>query len=454
MKSANQPEKKPGKRQLKPPCIMKRRVLIISYYWPPSGGAGVQRWLKFVKYLRAFGWEPVVYIPENPEYPAIDESLAKDIPDGIEILKTPIWEPYSFYKKLIGAGKGERINAGFLSEKKRPGLPEQFSIWLRGNFFIPDARKFWIRPSVRYLSNYLKMHPVDAIVSTGPPHSMHMIALGVKKQTGLPWLADFRDPWTNIDFYHELMLTALADKKHHKQELSVLTQADEVVVISNSMKSDFIAIHDREYSVITNGYDEDDVLTENVEIDKKFTISHIGTMVKTRNPEILWKVLNAEAEKSQDFASNLEIKLVGSVDYSVSASIENAGLGKFVNKVSYLPHNEVIRVQQQSQVLLLLINETPNAKVILPGKFFEYMATHRPILCIGPSDGDAAQVITKTKSGYIVEKDDITGMHQAIRQLYANYRAGNTKVSSLGIERFSRRQLTADLAERLNHICR
>jgi len=433
---------------------MKRRVLIISYYWPPSGGAGVQRWLKFVKYLRAFGWEPVVYIPENPEYPAIDESLAKDIPDGIEILKTPIWEPYSFYKKLIGAGKGERINAGFLSEKKRPGLPEQFSIWLRGNFFIPDARKFWIRPSVRYLSNYLKMHPVDAIVSTGPPHSMHMIALGVKKKTGLPWLADFRDPWTNIDFYHELMLTTLADKKHHKQELSVLTQADEVVVISNSMKSDFIAIHDREYSVITNGYDEDDVLTENIVIDKKFTISHIGTMVKTRNPEILWKVLNAEAENSQDFASNLEIKLVGSVDYSVSASIENAGLGKFVNKVSYLPHNEVIRVQQQSQVLLLLINETPNAKVILPGKFFEYMATHRPILCIGPADGDAARVISETKSGYVVENSDVKAMQQAIRQLYANFKSGNSVVDSRGIEKFSRKQLTARLAERLDIISR
>ncbi|NTW26696.1 MAG: glycosyltransferase family 4 protein, partial [Lentimicrobium sp.] len=189
---------------------MRRRVLIISYYWPPSGGAGVQRWLKFVKYLRESGWEPVVYVPENPEYPAIDESLAKDIPDGIEIIKTPIWEPYSFYKKLIGAGKGERINAGFLSEKKRPGLTEQFSIWLRGNFFIPDARKFWIRPSISFLTRYLEKHPVDAIVSTGPPHSMHMIALGVKKRTGLPWLADFRDPWTNIDFYHELMLTTWA----------------------------------------------------------------------------------------------------------------------------------------------------------------------------------------------------------------------------------------------------
>jgi glycosyltransferase involved in cell wall biosynthesis len=433
---------------------MKRRVLIISYYWPPSGGAGVQRWLKFVKYLRAFGWEPVIYTPENPEFPAIDESLAKDIPEGIEIVRTPIWEPYTFYKKLIGAGKNERINAGFLSEKKRPGLAEKFSIWLRGNFFIPDARKFWIKPSVRFLVKYLEKNPVEAIVSTGPPHSMHMIALGVKKKTGLPWLADFRDPWTNIDFYHELMLTGWADKKHHNQEMSVLREADEVVVISRSMRSDFLKIHNRDYSVITNGYDEDDVLVTGIEPDQKFTISHIGTMVKSRNPEALWKALKNEETENPGFAENLEIKLVGSVDYSVSESIERAGLGQYVNKVSYLPHNEVVKVQQQSQVLLLLINDTPNANVILPGKFFEYMASLRPILCIGPKDGDAAQVIADTNSGYIVDKDDVAGIQQTIKQLYARYKTGKTKMESKGIDRYSRRQLTADLSERLNYICR
>ena len=433
---------------------MKRRVLIISYYWPPSGGAGVQRWLKFVKYLRAFGWEPVIYTPENPEFPSLDKSLAKDIPEGIEIVRTPIWEPYSFYKKLIGAGKNERINAGFLSEKKRPGFAEKFSIWLRGNFFIPDARKFWIKPSVRFLLKYLEKNPVDAIVSTGPPHSMHMIALGLKKKTGLPWLADFRDPWTNIDFYHELMLTGWADKKHHNQEMSVLQQADELVVISRSMKSDFLKIHNRDYSVITNGYDEEDVLASGIEPDQKFTISHIGTMVKTRNPEALWQALKAEVTENPEFAKNLEIKLVGSVDYTVGESLEKAGLSQYVNKVSYLPHNEVVKVQQQSQVLLLLINDTPNAKVILPGKFFEYMASRRPILCIGPKDGDAAQVIADTNSGYIVDKDDAAGIQQTLKQLFAHYKTGNTKMESKGIDRYSRQQLTADLVERLNYICR
>ena len=429
-----------------------RKVLIITYYWPPSGGAGVQRWLKFVKYLRNFGWEPVVYTPENPEYPAIDNSLLKDIPQGIEIVRTPIWEPYSFYKKLVGAKKNERINAGFLSEKKRPGLAERFSIWLRGNFFIPDARKFWIKPSIKFLVKYLKHHPVDAIVSTGPPHSMHMIALGVKKRTGLPWLADFRDPWTNIDFYHELMLSSWADRKHHKQEMSVLKKADEVVVISNSMKTDFLKLLKRDYSVITNGYDQDDIAGVDARIDERFSVAHIGTMVKTRNPLLLWEVLSEEVLKDTDFANDLEIKLVGSVDYSVTESIEAAGLGNYVNKISYVPHNEVVKIQQQSQVLLLLINDTPNAKVILPGKFFEYMAARRPILCIGPRDGDAAEVILETNAGYVSEKDDKESIRKAINELYSRFRTGKNIVDSKGIARFSRESLTGRMAERLSVI--
>lgn len=428
------------------------KVLIISYYWPPSGGAGVQRWLKFVKYLRSFGWEPVIYTPENPEYPSIDESLAKDIPEGIEVVKIPIWEPYQFYKKLIGAGKNERINAGFLSEKKRPGLAERFSIWLRGNFFIPDARKFWIKPSVKFLTNYLKIHPVDALISTGPPHSMHMIALGVKRNTGLPWLADFRDPWTNIDFYHELMLSKWADRKHHRQELSVLKAADEVVVISNSMKADFLKIYDRGYTVITNGFDNEDIADVEVSLDTKFSIAHIGTMVKTRNPEALWEAINKIAHETPGFRENFEIKLVGSVDFSVMDSIAKAGLSEFVNRIAYLPHNEVVKVQQQSQVLLLLINDSPNAKVILPGKFFEYMAAKRPILCIGPKDGDAAKVIAETGSGYVFEKEDVEGIRQTILLLYNQYKAGHLKIDSQNIEQFSRKALTGKMSLRLDAI--
>ena len=183
-----------------------KKVLIITYYWPPSGGAGVQRWLKFAKYLSDFGWEPIIYTVENGEYPVLDYDLLDEVPKGITVLKTPIWEPYSIYKKFTGRKKEDKINSGFLSEKKNPKLLEKLSIWIRGNLFIPDARKFWIKPSVNFLTNYLIDNPVDIVVSSGPPHSSHIIALKLKEKNKLPWLADFRDPWTNIYYYKELLL--------------------------------------------------------------------------------------------------------------------------------------------------------------------------------------------------------------------------------------------------------
>jgi hypothetical protein len=200
-----------------------KKVLILTYYWPPSGGAGVQRWLKFVKYLRNFGWEPVVYTALNGEMPVIDLSLEKDVPKDITILKTKIWEPYSIYKTFIGRKKDEKINASFLSETKKKSFAEKISVWIRGNYFIPDARKYWIKPSIKYLTDYLNKNKIDVIISTGPPHSMHLIALGLKQHfPNIKWMADFRDPWTNIDFYSELMLSESADRKHKDLELNFL----------------------------------------------------------------------------------------------------------------------------------------------------------------------------------------------------------------------------------------
>ena len=236
-----------------------KKVLIITYYWPPGGGAGVQRWLKFVKYLSHYGWQPVVYTPENGEMPVDDNSLQKDIPPGTRVIRRKIWEPYSLYKLFIGAGTGEKINTGFLTERKKPGLAERISVWLRGNIFIPDARRFWIKPSVNFLEGYLKKEPVDVIVSTGPPHSMHLIARKISKKRNIPWIADFRDPWTNIDYYQDLMLTGYADRKHHKLEHQVVTHADRVVVVGNTMKEEFEAAYNRKIDVITNGYDSEDV---------------------------------------------------------------------------------------------------------------------------------------------------------------------------------------------------
>ena len=429
----------------------KRKVLIITYYWPPSGGAGVQRWLKFSKYLRDFGWEPVIYTPENPEAPAIDTSLESDIPEGITIIKRPITEPYTAYKRFVGMKPGEKVNAGFLQEKEKPGLTEGFAIWLRGNFFIPDARKFWIKPSSKFLIKYLKDNPVDAIVSTGPPHSMHLITLNIHKKLNIPWLADFRDPWTGIDFYHQLKLTSLADRLHHKLEKKVLTSATAVTVVSQDMANEFNVIVKRDYKLVTNGYDEDDISPLQIDqLDLKFSISHIGSINVSRNPLKLWKVLSEMVKENSGFANVLQIKLVGKVDIAVLKSLENNGLTPYLSLIEYMPHREVMREIQKSQVLLLLINNTPNAKGILTGKIFEYLGSGRPILSIGPEDGDAAAILKDSNAGQTAGYQNETGMNHILADYFNKFTEKRLESNTGNRLKYSRKELTGEIARILN----
>lgn len=444
-----------------------KKVLIITYYWPPSGGAGVQRWLKFTKYLREFGWEPVIYTPENPESPNNDSSLGKDIPKDLKVIKTKIWEPYTFYKVFIGQKKDQKINAAFLTESKKPKKFEKIAVWIRGNFFIPDARKFWVKPSIRFLSGYLKKNPVDAVISTGPPHSMHLIALGLKKKLNVPWLADFRDPWTNIDFYSKLMLTSFADRKHKQLELEVLNKADVVTCVGKTWLDELqeiwrkkkgslgkaeANIHNSKFRFISNGYDPDDYSGEKVESDKKFSIVYVGTLDKSRNPGILWKTLSGIVNKNTSFANDLQIKLVGKTDIAVTVDIEKNGLLPYMEKIPYLTHEEVTQVQKKSQVLLLLINNTPNAMGITTGKLFEYLAAERPILCIGPKGGDADKILTQTNGGLISGYEDSQSLEANILYFYNKYKIGNLSSESVDIEKYSRKALTGEVAKVLNEI--
>ncbi len=431
----------------------RKKVLIITYYWFPAGGSGVQRFMKFVKYLRAFGWEPIIYTAKDAEYPVLDQSMEKDIPENLEVIRTKIREPYSFYKFFVGQKQSEKMNPAFFTEKKKNSFAENISVWIRGNFFIPDARMFWIKPSVNYLEKYLKENKVEAIISTGPPHSVHRIALQLHRKLNIPWLADFRDPWTSIDFYHELKLTRRADAKHHHMEAEVLKEADAVTVIGYTMGEEMKKLVNRNYDVITNGFDnEDSMPTGSVQFDKKFSIAHIGTMVRARNAPELWSALKDLLIEIPELKNDLEIKLVGKVDLNVKNSLDEYGLTPYTNFVSYLQHNEVIKIQASSQVLLLMVNRTPTAKGIITGKVFEYLASGRPIVCIGPYDGDAARVLKEAHTGFMVGFDETGKMKTVIRDLYAQYKTGTLKASMGNIELFSRKNLTGQLANILDRI--
>ncbi len=412
------------------------------------------RWAKTTKYIAHFGWTPIVYTPSNGEVGVHDDSLLKEIPSSTIVVKTPIWEPYNLYKIFLGRKKKDKVYSGFINEKKRASLAQRISVFIRGNFFIPDARMFWIKPSVKFLKKYLAENPVDAIISTGPPHSMHLIAEKVHQATGIPWIADFRDPWTNIDFYNDLQLTSWADKKHHKLELKVLNKASKVVTVTWRSREEFKELCGRQdIEVIPNGFDEADFPVElRGPLDKDFTIVHIGSMNKDRNPEVLWNAVQKALEESLDLKDKLKIRLVGPIDFSVRSSVEQFGLQAFTEFVEFIPHDEAVRLQQQAQINLLVINNSPNARTIIPGKLYEYLGSGRPLLAIGPKDSDSAKVIEQTKGGVVHEYDDVEGLKNRILDYFNLYKQGNLKGNAEGTQRFTRRYLAGEFAKVLDSL--
>ena len=420
-----------------------KKVLIITYYWPPSGGGGVMRWLKMSKFLPELGWQPIIYTPENPDPSVIDESLLKEIHPEIIELKTPIWEPYEFYRKLTGKKSGTKFKAGYISEASGGNWKSRLSVFIRGNLLIPDPRKFWIKPSIKYLSKYLKENPVDLIISTGPPHSMHLIALGLKNLFNIPWIADFRDPWTDIDFYHKLKLTRLADKRHKTLEKRVLLTADHVVTVSPGCAADLERIAQRKIEIIYNGFDPTDYQFDKTEPDKTFTISHFGAFNKDRNPVALWSALKILSETETDFKRLLRIQLIGQTDESIINDVRKNNLEENLVVVDHLPHMEGLVQLSKSQVLLLPLNDAPNVKGILPGKMYEYMALRRPIIALGPTDADYAGILRETNAGTPLNFDDVKGIKETLHNYFQLFKANKLEVESGAYEKYSRKNLAA-----------
>lgn len=426
------------------------RALIITYYWPPAGGGGVQRWVKHTKYLREFGVEPVIFTPQDPDYPAVDESLLEEVPEDLEVVRCPIWEPYDLYRKFTGKKSDQKIYSGFIDESGGKSLKQRASVFIRGNFFIPDARKFWIKPSVRFLSKYLKNNPVDVIISTGPPHSMHLIGLGVKRKTGIAWIADFRDPWTQIDFYDKLELTRYADRRHRRLEARVLNEADRIVTVSPSWVEDYHHLSGREIDLITNGYDPADFVDRD-KLETDDCMTHIGSINEDRNPVALWEVLNECLEKNEILPDDFRLRLIGPVDGSALAAIKTQpALASRLEHIPWKDHGEVVVDMMKSGVLLLLVNMAPNSLGILPGKLYEYMGSGRPILAVGPVAGDVRKIIRASESGECADMEDKEDIRRALREIY-QAPSGKDKREAY-IRRFSRRYLAGKYSELISEV--
>ncbi len=396
--------------------------------------------------MSEFGIDPIVFTVDDPSYIIEDPTLLGEVPEKVEIIRQSLWEPNQLLSKLNKGGKQE--SAGFL--KADPSFIERQMHYIRANYFIPDARKYWVKPSVKRLLTFLKEHPVDLMISTGPPHSAHLIACELKRKTGVKWVADFRDPWTNIDYFQNLPLSQRSRQKHHDLEDEVLRQADAVLVVGKTMKEEFLDRNEKVY-VLSNGYD-DSGFEDETALDAKFTISHIGMMNADRNPVIFWKALSELVTEHEDLASDLSVKLIGKCDQVVYQSVKEFKLSSYVNFIAYVAHKDVLAYQRASQVLLLAVNNVPSAKSVVTGKVFEYLQSKRPILGIGPLDGDLADILEETSSGHMVDFNDLEAVKKVLLDYYRAFKKEELVLNSKGVEKYHRKSLTKKLAAILKDV--
>jgi glycosyltransferase involved in cell wall biosynthesis len=423
---------------------MSKRVLIITYYWPPSAGSGVQRWLKFAKYLPEFGWEPVIFTPENPDFELKDESMLKEINPSMEVLKFPIWEPYGLFRKFK---KQKLPDTAKVLEKKQKSLTDKAGIWLRANALIPDPRRFWVKPSVEFLTDLIEKGQFDAIITTGPPHSLHLIGLQLKRKTGINWLSDFRDPWSKWEFLDTLPMMDWVRKKHETLEKEVLDESDAIITISPTFQKDFESLSGRKVHLLTNGFDTTD-LPENWNDLKPSSdgleILYTGVIDAIRNPIPFLEAFKATFEKTD---KNVTLRFVGKVSENLTATIESDPWFHSHGRLEgYVSHKEVFSFYQKAHLLLLILTDTKNAQGNIPGKLFEYMATGRPILALGDPNGDSAKILSDSNSGEVFRHDDKMGIEEFLR----DFEPQIEYKTSLNLEKYSRKNLSLQLAQLLD----
>jgi glycosyltransferase involved in cell wall biosynthesis len=429
---------------------MTKRVLIITYYWPPSGGSGVQRWLKFVKYLPQFGWEPYVFTPENPSFEIKDESLMKNIPREAEVIKLPIWEPYRIFNKLnsygsVGEKKSVPIDA--ITPDKQTFF-QRISGWIRANLFIPDPRIFWIRPSVMFLHDFLIEKKITTIITTGPPHSMHLIGLKLKqKNHSLHWIADFRDPWTEWGLWEKLGVGSWAMKRHKQLELKVLTSADVIVSVTPHYVRRFKQLSGKDAVLLTNGFDEDDFQKINYSKNEKFIIRHIGIVNEQRDPIPTMEAFRQLVEEHEEFRNYVQVEFVGEVYQPFKDYISTQPLlSTFVRFTGNVSHAKVVEFYGSTSLLLLILTGYRDPHGFFPGKLFEYVATGLPVLGIGPVVSDAATVLQQAGVGTMNESDDIAGIKASLLKYFKEWKSNPNPIVRRGnVSAYSRKAITSQL---------
>ncbi len=432
---------------------MSKKVIIFTYYWPPAGGVAVQRFLKFSKFLPEFGWEPIIITVDNGSYPYLDESLVKEISPSLRVYRTKTFEPFEFYNLLRGK-KGKSLPVVSVGSHNKKSFFQTISEYVRANFFIPDARKGWVSYAVKQAEEILKNEKVDAIITTGPPHSAHLIGLQLKEKFGIKWLADFRDPWTGIFYNNFLPRTEATKQKDKGLETKVLQTADMVTVISPGMKKEFESRVNK-IEVVSNGYDEEDFTKSEVrgrKSEEKFTIRYVGNLMSSQNLEVLWKCISELGASDIGLRTSAKLEFIGRVDDAVKKSISENGLDSIVSYLDFVDHRKSIQLMQEASMLLFAIPDVKDNEVILTGKLFEYLASTSEMISFGPVHGNAAEILHTTGRKKMI---DYNNAEEAQKQLVSalNYFEQTKtvfKYSDTKHQIYSRRNQTSILARHLD----
>ncbi len=426
-----------------------KSILIIAYYWPPSSGVAGHRWLHMSNYLEKLGYNVHVIVPENPDYTAKDDDLFRFVSPKIKVTKSKNFEIRNIISKRKEVKETSELDSLFYRDKSALSLKEKIMLWVRGNIFIPDARITWYLKSKKSILNYVKTNKIDVLITTGTPHSLHLFGLFLKKRLNLKWIADFRDPWTTIEYHNKMYLSSFAKIKHKNLEKKVLSKADAVTTVSNSWAEEFKEIGANNVHVILNGYEESSFSNNKVKPYEDFIICHPGTLNEDRIPNNLFPVLS----KLNEEGKTIKLHLYGNVSNKIIELINHSKLEKEVVTFNSVSHSEILKIMSKSTILLLLINKgKENSKGRIPAKLFEYIRTGKPVLLIGNINGDAAKIVNSEKLGKAFSYSDSQDLYKFLNEKYNLFLKNNLNNINSNIKKFSRESMANEFSKLIQAI--
>ena len=418
-----------------------KKVLFITYYWPPSGKASLHWPLSMIKNLPALGWQPSVLTVDEDTFSEKEDVLLNNIPKNLKVYKAKSYEPFNIYRKFTGKKKDERLTASETISKRNKSLAHKISIWFRMNLFIPDARIGWYFPAVKKGSELMRSNKPDAVISIGPPHTTHLIGKKLSKKFNVKHIPVFIDPWVDIVYYKDFKRSKLTLSIDNHFEKSVLQNSSAVIFVTKTMKNDYI----KKYSFLSNksyvlywGYSEDvfeRVVVKNEVKDKK-VIVHAGNMFAYQNPKNFWRQIKIENEKGNKH----KIKFIGSVDDKIKEEISAAGLSEATEYIGFLPYDEMIENIIKADILLVCATEPRH----VPGKLFEYLRTGNPIIAFGDNNTEVKEILTQSNAGMMFSYDE-TG-----EEFFKSYEF--FKVGENDVKKFNRKDITKELSKVLNSL--